>query len=148
MIQAFRRTSDGEFSPWQLCTRFDIPDRENSSATYLTRWRIIQTPWFGIYLHCIRTIDKDDALHDHPWPFVSIILRGGYLEERPTHAKRRGFLSIAFRKATDLHRIVMLTRTPTWTLVFAGPRKRRWGFQTENGWVNYREYLKLDEAER
>ena len=33
-----------------------------------------------IYLHHFLRSDHDRALHDHPWNFVSIILRGGYWE--------------------------------------------------------------------
>lgn len=36
---------------------------------------------FGAYLHHIDRPDPGFDLHDHPWPFVSIILRGGYTEE-------------------------------------------------------------------
>lgn len=48
---------------------------------YLTRWRTGHT-WFGTFmLHKIILTDSD-CLHDHPWHFVSIILKGGYIEHR------------------------------------------------------------------
>jgi len=35
-----------------------------------------------IYLHHILRSDKDRHLHDHPWDYSSIILKGGYFETR------------------------------------------------------------------
>lgn len=139
---------------WAFFSRFDILD-ERTGELYLRRWRIVQTPWFGIYLHKIATPDKDRDLHDHPWPFLSIVLRGGYDErigvdtteaaiaERPPHTVmvRRRWLSAAFRRSTDAHRITRLHRTPTWTLVLVGPRRRSWGFYTADGYVDWKTYL-------
>jgi hypothetical protein len=144
---------------WAFCSRFDILD-EKTGDLYLRRWRIVQTPWFSIYLHKIASPDKDRDLHDHPWPFASLVLRGGYDErigvdtadaaiaQRPPHTQtvRRGWLSLAFRRATDAHRIVRLHRTPTWTLVLTGPRRRSWGFYTDRGYVPWTTYLGLPEG--
>lgn len=138
MTKALSKTN---FRKWQFCTRFDIPDRADPSVTYLTRWRILQTPWFGIYIHKIYLHDSDVHLHDHPWPFVSLVLRGGYCEQRQTKVIRRGWMSLGFRRSTDLHRIVDLLRRPTWTLLLVGRKRRRWGFQTDSGWIDYRTYF-------
>lgn len=148
---------------WAFFSRFDIRD-EATGELYLRRWRIIQTPWFAIYLHKIMTPDKDRDLHDHPWPFLSLILRGGYDEvldqwaylapHDPMWAKagnmarptvRRGWLSVGFRRATDAHRIIRLHRAPTWTLVLTGPRRRSWGFYTDRGYVDWKVYLGVKE---
>ncbi len=32
---------------------------------------------------------------------------------------------------------------PVWTFVVSGPKRRSWGFHTEQGWVNHRDYLHL-----
>lgn len=152
---------DGEYEsepwsePWQFCTRFDILDPKTGEL-YLRRYRVLQTPWFGIYLHKIAQPDHDRDLHDHPWPFVSVVLRGGYDETlRAVHDYGngpvdvgvrcvRGWLSFAFRRATDAHRITRLHRTPTWTLVIVGRRRKSWGFYTDRGYVPWRTYLGLD----
>lgn len=128
---------------WALLERFDIRD-EGTGELYLRRWRIVQTPWFGLYLHKIASRDKDRDPHDHPWSFVSLVLRGGYDEYRPgIGIMARGWLSLAFRRANDAHTILRLHRTPTWTLVAVGRRKRIWGFHTRTGWVDWRRYLGL-----
>ena len=143
---------------WAFMRRFDILDADG--GLYLRRWRIVQTPWFAIYLHKIARSDKDRDLHDHPWSFVSLILRGGYDEVLdgaaswfPTTANawakpvRRRWLSLSFRRATDAHRILRLHRTPTWTLVLTGPRRRDWGFYIDGkGFVDWRTYLGVAEV--
>jgi hypothetical protein len=156
------KPTDSTFRRWQVCTRYDIPDRADPTVTYLTRWRIVQTPWFGIYLHRIHLPDSDAHPHDHPWPFVSVVLKGGYDEDLvvgtvPLRDRRypqftrasRGFLSIARRRATDMHRIYRLYRRPTWTLVLVGRRCRTWGFHTpRHGWVRWTDYLGHAPGER
>lgn len=48
---------------------------------YLERWWLIpRNPLFNMYLHRFLRDDDDRALHDHPWPWCSILLRGEYIE--------------------------------------------------------------------
>jgi hypothetical protein len=151
-VSSNNKTDYSKFSLWAFCRRFDILD-EKTGALYLRRWRLVQTPWFGIYLHKIAMPDKDRDLHDHPWSFVSVVLRGGYDEKLKNRygfagcdgIHKRGWLSIAFRRATDAHRILSLSRTPTWTLVFVGVRRRSWGFYTDKGYVDWRSYLGVEQ---
>lgn len=50
-------------------------------APYLRRWWVIpRNRFFNIYLHNIIRDDDDHALHDHPWHWCSIHLRGAYYE--------------------------------------------------------------------
>ena len=37
---------------------------------------------FNIFVHKFLKSDTEDV-HDHPWPFLTVILRGGYWEWRP-----------------------------------------------------------------
>lgn len=128
-----------KFGDWALLHREEIA---RDGRPYLTRWRLIQTPLFAAYLHRFWAPDHDEDFHDHPWDFVSIVLAGGYVEERgwPLRVERRGRGSVAYRRAEDLHRIASVI-VPTWTLVLCGRRRREWGFQTPHGWVQWEEYL-------
>lgn len=110
---------------------------------YLRRWRLLERPWGGVYLH--RFLAPDDAcLHDHPWSYLSIILWGGYVEQTPVAEgatldlwRRAG--SIAWHPADWTHRIaVILPRT--WTLIVRGRRGRIWGFHGRRGWVPWTVY--------
>lgn len=129
---------------WALLRRVDIPDLLDETQTYLTRWRVIQCPWGGVFLHAIRLPDRDRHLHDHPWGFVGLILRGGYTERvaegggQVRRRWRRG--SIHRLRATDAHAIETLHDAPVWTLLLVGPRHRDWGYWTETGWVRHEAY--------
>lgn len=52
---------------------------------YLERWWLIPYNRTGIAARVHRFLDSDPGrdLHDHPWPYISIVLRGGYFEVRP-----------------------------------------------------------------
>ena len=71
---ADRRTLDR----WAFLSGLDIGA---GGDPYLDRLRIIQTPWFGLYLHHIHRPDREPDPHDHPWWFASLVLTGWYEEE-------------------------------------------------------------------
>lgn len=126
--------------------KFEIPNLDDPLENYLTRWRIIQTPWFGIYLHRMDGPDSRPTLHDHPWNFLSIVLKGGY-EEKYDYMKAIRYITRTNRKkATDVHYIKRLLRVPTWTLMFVGRRKREWGYVDPGGlWTQYDQHPHNDE---
>ncbi len=154
-----RVKATGQRSPqWAMMQRFRLT--RSDGQVYLDRLRIVQTPYFGVYLHRLDVPDPGVDLHDHPWPFVSVILRGGYeeelartreaplfaqLAERWPTCKRgveRGWRAGSFHRLrlTECHRITNLHRSPTWTLVITGPRQQSWGFYQPEGFVDHREY--------
>lgn len=94
---------------------------------------------FSIKLHKICLSDDDRWPHDHPWWFISVILKGGYLEETPGGSRVFGRGAVIFHHATDLHKLTVPRHT--WTLVITGRRTRTWGFQTPDGWVPWHDYL-------
>jgi hypothetical protein len=55
----------------------------NRCPTYLYRWTILSTRWGKVYLHKFVGDDWSLDLHDHPKRFISIGLRGSYLETHP-----------------------------------------------------------------
>jgi hypothetical protein len=131
-----------------VCTTTDIPDLTDPTKTYLRRLRLVETPWFGVFLHKILLPDADRDLHDHPWDFATLILRGGYEEQVPSSGPaagtRRWRAGSAHRvRATDLHSVRRLFRVPTWTLVVVGRRQRAWGFATDGGWMSADAYERM-----
>lgn len=135
---------------WALFEREEITSLTTSSDVYLTRWRLLQSPYCALYLHRIHRPDEDRDLHDHPWPFVSLILRNGYTEERETGEDERplrklrlpGTLNIMGRY--QAHRISQFVNPdrPVWSLVLRGRVSRDWGYVTSDGWVRHDEYHK------
>lgn len=112
----------------------------------LIRYILIRFPRWGVYLHKLCRSDYDRALHDHPWPFISIILKGSYVEvhDQTTDGRttyephHRG--DILIRPAEWRHRFILDDTTPTWTLVIVGRRARKWGFFLPDGWCWWRQH--------
>lgn len=129
---------------WALLELFKVPHYDKPEQDYLWRLRILQTPWFGIYLHKLCTPDPRDTLHDHPWSFFSIVLKGGYVEfvPGPFYAQSNYVRRFNWKPLKrSFHWIAELDRTPTWTLVFVGRRKRVWGYLEPDGtWTPYNEH--------
>jgi hypothetical protein len=115
-------------------------------TNYLQRWHILpRNRFFNVYLHRYEGSDDGRALHDHPWHSVSFLLKGRLIEVSPMphgfqHWKHiRRFVPV-FRRATLAHRIVLL-EGPAWTVFITGPRTRKWGFITPDGWMHHKQFL-------
>lgn len=119
-----------------------------SARPYLLRWWLSRrAKWLpGAYLHCFLRSDDDRALHDHPWPNVSILLRGEYTEHTIAAGgiHRREILRAGdwrFRLSGRFAHRIELHDGPCWTLFLRGPVYRQWGFHCpDRGWVHWREF--------
>lgn len=60
---------------------FNTYEAIGSPDVYLRRWCIVKGPLFSIRIHQFLR-DDHDVFHDHPWSFVTLILKGGYWEDR------------------------------------------------------------------
>lgn len=128
-----------------------IGDEKNP---YLKRWYIIpRNRFLNIYLHQFLRSDDDRALHDHPWWFASLLIRGAYWEHRQdrplTYRSLRRAPSLAFRRADTAHRVELdgdafdegWREFPAWTLIVTGPREREWGFLCPQGWRHWEKFV-------
>lgn len=135
---------------WGINERFVIG---KPGDPMLERWRLLQTPRFGIYVHFIFREDLDPVPHDHPWAFWSLVLRGGYVEalyERPGS----GVCRLVTRRCRRAHRFplhhahrIVGVAPGTVTLVLVGRKQRVWGFYDGAVWVDYRDALRLRPTE-
>lgn len=114
---------------------------------------------FGVYVHDIDQPDPGLDLHDHPWPFVSLVIRGAYTElvaEARCASELAGRVdlvpsllngrartwrrwSIHRIRMTEAHRIVA-AESGTRTVVLRGRKTRRWGFYLPAGWLDQTRY--------
>ncbi len=90
---------------------------------------------FGVFLHHFVGSDLPTEFHDHPWSWsVSLVLRGGYGEERRLRddgtVTRRwlGPGALNLIPPGVFHRVELRDRRPAWTLFLHGPKIRNWGF--------------------
>jgi hypothetical protein len=112
--------------------------RNPDGQEYLRRYFLLETKWLRVYLHRIGGSDVEPCMHDHPWRFVSFILRGGYIEHTPDGVFKRRAGNMTYYPDGWLHRLE-LTK-PAWTLLIGGKDKRVWGFMTPTGWKSFEDY--------
>lgn len=145
--------------------------RRADGRVYLDRWGIGHDRIGGILLHRMEAPDPGVDLHDHPWWFASLILWGGYTEQRADtrHASflaaladgfgyasgpGRGYeqarrpLSVRSMRLDECHTITALNRRTSWSLIVRGPRRRKWGFYMPDGWMPEAEYDATVRADR
>ena len=130
-----------------------IMDRQ-CDEPLLTRYYLFlkDRKWFpfNIFVHKFHKGDPGDV-HDHPWPYFTLILAGGYYEWVPQFnlngtmscqvRKWRGPGHFRFCSATSYHRIELKPGVTPWTMFIPGPHKREWGFLVNNKWIHNDEYL-------
>lgn len=152
-------------------------------TVYLVRYIVFKSKYMCIYVHRFMRSDADDP-HDHPWNFFTYVISGGYKEwfynrNRAVRIKDmfqsywtsqmniREPGSIAYRRATDIHKVVVdneielelgedpavakekIQKAP-YTICIMGKRRREWGFwQSEPGYaegskfIDWRRYLNI-----
>lgn len=135
--------------------------RGDGDKPYLTRRTLLGLGPLGkVCLHAFHRSDHD-VFHDHPFPFATLVLRGGYLDVTPgTGGPKSEWLgpgAFRLRPARHAHQVVLI-RTSTWdmsgpvpreiagdvpatTLVWLGTRVREWGFHLTEGWMHWRRYF-------
>lgn len=137
---------------------------------YMVRYIVLKSRLCCIYIHRFMRSDSDDP-HDHPWNFITYIAEGGYSEDfydvnQPSKTDKKYLAywtkrvnvrvpgSFAFRRATDIHRVVLkrnykmaeIKKAPL-TACIMFKRQRHWGFwpllHKGSLFVDWRKYLKI-----
>jgi hypothetical protein len=108
---------------------------------------------FNAFLHKFHKGDPGDV-HDHPWPYFTLILAGGYHEWVPKFNSKKEMIGeirhwrgpghFRFCSANSYHRIELKENITPWTLFMPGPQKREWGFLVNNKWIHTDEYLETN----
>lgn len=108
--------------------------------------RLIQKLGYAIRVHHILRSDHGRDPHDHPWPYLTIILRGGYWEslfdEHGTLLSKKwhGPGSVLRRPANTWHRLDVPEGQTAWTLFITGEKKQTWGFNVGGAKVDHKTY--------
>ncbi|UES40956.1 cupin domain-containing protein [Roseibium aggregatum] len=123
-----------------LCPERD-PDFIIGNPPYMLRWWLLpRNPTFNVYYHRILRDDDDRALHDHPWPSFSIMIKGQLrevLEDGPRVVLAGDCI---YRGPEMAHRLELIDGQPAETLFITGPRVREWGFHCPKGWVHWQDF--------
>lgn len=114
---------------------------------YMKRWFLIpRNPLFNVYFHLFLRSDDDRALHDHPWPSVSLMLHGRCIEHTKDGARQLRAGDVRFRSPWFAHRIELMPCYHCATLFITGPRIREWGFYCQQGWVHWKQFTAFSQS--
>ena len=100
--------------------------RYDEAKPWMNRYYVLlryRPKWFpfNILIHEMLADDHGDGVHNHTFPYITIILRGGYWETLTTGKYWRPPGYIGFRSADHLHRVDLKPNTSTMTLFIPGP---------------------------
>lgn len=123
-----------------------------TDGTGLVSWRrpftrLVQMCGLAARVHEILRSDLGREPHDHPWWYLTVVLKVGYWEERYDAAgqlvntKWHGPGSVLFRRANSWHKLVVPEGEIATTLFITGAKSQSWGFNVDGKKVPYYEYL-------
>ena len=113
---------------------------------YLERFYLLKIAGRALFLHRFYRSDILD-LHDHPWDWGHVVVRGGYYEHHLDgtevwHGVGNPWWSFVLRvHAEVMHRVELEPKRAeyAWTLFWHGKRYHRWGFMVDGAWVAARD---------
>jgi hypothetical protein len=101
------------------------------TCPYVIRW-MVETPLGSLRVHHWLGPDDDRALHDHPWWFLTFVVKGGYADlQQYGVADLLQAPAVRFRPAHHQHTVQPL-KGGAWTVMVTGPKVRVWGFWQDN----------------
>lgn len=95
----------------------------------------------SVRIHHICQPDTDRHHHDHPWNARTIVLAGGYNEQREHRHYCRRAGDTAPLNYGEYHQIVKVCDGGAWTLFITWKYCGDWGFWVDGKKVLWREYL-------
>lgn len=97
---------------------------------------------FKLMVHHFLPNADDRDMHDHPRPFVTLVLRGAYQDRTDDGVENMTPGRIRLRRAEHKHITRVCTRG-CWTVVGMGPLQREWGFWKGHSWLPWRKHGEL-----
>ena len=110
---------------------------DTQAPIYMVRWLVARIFGWECKFNLFLSSDPG-CLHDHPWPFLSVMLAGSYQEQTETGRRTYRAPCILYRPARWKHRIAIVE--PCLTFNVSAPRRRNWGFWTPLGWIRHDRY--------
>ena len=133
-----------------LMRHFPYKVAEGADGPYLRRWTLAEWRGRAVYLHHFIGDDTNTDLHDHSRRFVSVGVKGAYIEHTAQGARVWRAPWVRTFPATHAHRLTLATPS-AWTLVGVGRMERRSGFLVKNKHIRagaYRLSQLLQHSER
>jgi hypothetical protein len=120
----------------------------------MIKWTLISTPIGRVFFHKFNGPDWTRDPHDHPAMFISIGLKGAYVETVYDHEGRalydRKWVAPWFRvfPAMHVHRTSWVSPAGAYTLCLTGPWIHPWGFVLGDRSIGWRDYLRRHRSTR
>lgn len=133
---AARPTTPGKSTSrinWRRVVRIPHPVRIHLNeklglpeCPYVIRWRV-EFPLGSVRVHHWLSHDDPRAVHDHPWWFLTFVVKGWYADIGPEGKYYLKAPAIRFRPASHKH-TVFPGPDGAWTILITGRPLRKWGF--------------------
>lgn len=91
---------------------------------YMRRW-VLNLGLFSIRLHHWLRGDDPRHMHDHPWWWFSLVLKGILIDVTESGEEMLPPGSLRYHPALHKHTV---KTNGCWTLLLTGPERRIWGF--------------------
>jgi hypothetical protein len=99
-----------------------------SIPNYLKRFTLLQIGRLHIRIHRIESTDQTSGYHNHPFSYVSIPLKGSYVEKYPDGShKKVSLFNIAVRAHNVYHRIEQIHGNVYTLFITWSSKSRSWG---------------------
>lgn len=102
--------------------KLGLPD-----CPYVIRWRLEVRGLGSVRVHHWLSSDDPRAYHDHPWWFLTLVVKGGYTDSNPRRDDHLQAPAVRFRSALHQH-TVYPDAGGAWTILLTGRPLRAWGF--------------------
>lgn len=123
----------------------------HADCPLMLRWTVFYRLGIKITFHYFPPEADDKDPHDHPSPFVTFVLKGGYwnTEWIPIPGTTSVFpqktwvgFGFHYRPAEHMH-ITETDHRGAWTFVVMGPKERAWGFLrlADHSWWPWEKYV-------
>lgn len=141
---------------WNIIGQFDVDHNgrdimgTHTLASKALMW-LTKGRYSSVRLHRIMRSDHDRHLHNHPFRYRSLILRGWYCEVWPEYVdwEEPVEYSCYFYRGewnrgspVSFHRIASVSPGGVWTLFFMGPNSNEWGFMVDGEFVKSTTYFR------
>jgi hypothetical protein len=131
--QVIERHGSPYMERWYLARKAMVPSNA-PVGRFDDPGALIPSELENLYLHRFLRGDDED-LHDHPWPWATLIVRGGYWEQLGDDRRAwRDAGDVLLRAAAQRHANFDV-EPGTITLFATMPKERDWGFHKHDGFV-------------
>lgn len=104
----------------------------DEKCPYCYRW-VLNLGLFSLRLHHWVASDDNRALHDHPYWFITFILKGRYYDVTEKKVEKMSVGTLRYRRRRHTHTVMLQPNEECWSLLLTGPKIHRWGFHLPDG---------------